>query len=189
MTGTPLSNLSFEYRVGLDQYRENANRQMPIGSSAGYLTGFSQQVTQDVLLVNNDVAATHTMSMDDFGFTSVAGFSHQYFEATSGDVSDGLPIVVLVNRYSASAAEIVAGALHDYKRATLIGEKTFGKGTVQDRRQLDGGGGIHVTIARWLLPGGSSIQDGGLPVDVEAKDDPETPEDEVVNKAMELGVE
>ncbi|MBF8296045.1 MAG: SusC/RagA family TonB-linked outer rane protein [Bacteroidetes bacterium] len=99
LTGTPLSNLSMEYRVGLDQYRENANRQMPIGSSAGYLTGFSQQATQDVLLVNNDITATHTMSMSDFGFTTVAGFSHQYYEGTNitASVRDLIPVATILS--------------------------------------------------------------------------------------------
>lgn len=96
-----------------------------------------------------------------------------------------IPVVVLVNRGSASASEIVAGALRDNKDALLVGENTFGKGTVQDRLQLDGGGGIHITIARWLLPDGASIQEEGIPVDVEVTDDRETEEDEVVQRAIE----
>jgi len=96
-----------------------------------------------------------------------------------------IPIMVLINRGSASASEIVAGALKDRKGAKLIGERSFGKGTVQDARQLDNGAGLHVTIARWLLPSGAWIHDEGIPVDVEVKDDPNTPEDEVVLKAIE----
>ncbi len=97
-----------------------------------------------------------------------------------------IPLVALVNKGSASASEIVAGALRDRLGTKLVGEQTFGKGTVQDRRELENGGGLHVTIARWLLPEGSSIQDEGLPVDVEAEDDVETEDvDEALNVAIE----
>ena len=95
------------------------------------------------------------------------------------------PVEVLVNRGSASASEIVAGALRDQKGAKLYGEKTFGKGTVQDRRQLSNGGGLHVTIAQWLLPKGDSIHETGIPADVEVADNLETPEDEVLQKAIQ----
>lgn len=94
-------------------------------------------------------------------------------------------VEVLVNRGSASASEIVAGALRDQRGARLYGEKTFGKGTVQDRRQLSNGGGLHVTIAQWLLPKGESIQDTGIPPNVEVSDNLETPEDEVLLKAIQ----
>jgi len=99
LTATPLSNLSLDYKIGFDQYRENANRQIPIGSSAGYVTGFSQQATQDVLLVNNDVTATHTLTMSDFGFTTVAGFSHQYYEAinVTASVRDLIPVATILS--------------------------------------------------------------------------------------------
>ncbi len=94
------------------------------------------------------------------------------------------PLVVVVNGGSASAAEIVAGALRDRRDAELVGEKTFGKGTVQDAMELDGGAGLHVTIAKWLLPKGDWINQTGIPVNVEVKDDPNTSQDEVVEKAL-----
>ena len=94
-------------------------------------------------------------------------------------------MVVLVNRGSASASEIVAGALRDDLDAKLVGERTFGKGTVQDRRELSNGGGLHITVGRWLLPKGDWIHDEGLPVDVEVTDDPETEADEMLMKAIE----
>lgn len=98
----------------------------------------------------------------------------------------GIPVEILVNRGSASASEIVAGALRDRIGSKLIGEKTFGKGTVQDRREMPNGGGLHVTIARWLLPSGQWIHEEGIPVDIEIAQDPETEEDEVLNKAIEI---
>jgi carboxyl-terminal processing protease len=97
----------------------------------------------------------------------------------------GMPVVVLVNKGSASASEIVAGALKDNIGAKLIGERTFGKGTVQDRRELSNGGGIHITIGRWLMPQGEWIHDEGIPVDIEIKNDPETEQDEVLLKGIE----
>lgn len=96
-----------------------------------------------------------------------------------------IPLVVLVNKGSASASEIVAGALRDRLDVKLIGEKTFGKGTVQDRKDLSNGGGVHVTIAKWLLPGGSWIHEEGIPVQTEIKDNLETEEDEQLTKAIE----
>jgi carboxyl-terminal processing protease len=86
---------------------------------------------------------------------------------------------------SAVATEIVAGALRDRRGAKLIGEKTFGKGTVQDALRLPNGAGLHVTIAKWILPKGDWIQATGIPVNVEVKDDEKTPEDEVLLKAQE----
>jgi carboxyl-terminal processing protease len=95
------------------------------------------------------------------------------------------PVVVLVNRGSASASEIVAGALRDNAGAQLIGERTFGKGTVQDRREVSNGGGVHITIGRWLLPEGDWIHDEGLPVSIEVQNDPGTEQDEVLLRGIE----
>jgi len=97
----------------------------------------------------------------------------------------GIPTVVLVNKGSASASEIVAGALRDDAQIKLIGEKTFGKGTVQDRRELSNGGGLHITVGRWLTPDGSWIHKDGLEVDVEVAQNYDTTEDEVLLKAVE----
>ncbi|MCD8484225.1 S41 family peptidase [Candidatus Woesebacteria bacterium] len=111
--------------------------------------------------------------------------STQSYRTTRSARLDSLPVVVLVNKGSASASEIVAGALRDRRSAVLVGEQTFGKGTVQDAQQLPGGAGLNITIARWLLPSGNSIQDSGLPVDVEVTDNPDTEQDEVLERAYE----
>lgn len=78
-----------------------------------------------------------------------------------------MPVVVLVNKGSASASEIVSGALRDSKRAKLVGETTFGKGTVQTPYELSGGASVHITTGKWLLPKGESISHKGLTPDIE----------------------
>lgn len=100
-----------------------------------------------------------------------------------------IPLVVLVNGGSASAAEIFAGAMQDNKRGKIVGEKTFGKGTVQDVLDLPGGSGLHVTIARWLTPKGNSIHHVGITPDVvvESQDqDLIDKKDFQLEKALEL---
>lgn len=112
-------------------------------------------------------------------------FSEQSYPVEGRARLTNMPLVVLVNGGSASASEIVAGALRDQLKTPLVGQKTFGKGTVQDRRDLANGGAVHVTIARWILPSGEWIHNEGIAVDVEVKDDPETDEDEMLLKAVE----
>lgn len=73
-----------------------------------------------------------------------------------------IPLAVLINRGSASASEILSGALRDHKRAKLVGEKSFGKGSVQEALDLDKGAGIHITIAKWILPNGDWINEKGI---------------------------
>lgn len=83
----------------------------------------------------------------------------------------GVPVVVLLNKGSASAAEIVAGALRDNIGAKIIGENSFGKGTVQAAEELSQGAGIHVTISKWVLPKGSWIHETGIKPDIAIKND------------------
>lgn len=78
-----------------------------------------------------------------------------------------IPLTVLINNGSASASEIVAGALRDHGRAKLVGEKSFGKGSIQQAQELPGGAGLHITIAKWLLPKGDWINSVGVSPDVE----------------------
>ena len=87
-----------------------------------------------------------------------------------------VPLVVLINKGSASAAEIVSGALRDHDRAKLIGETSFGKGTIQQAEDLGEGSGVHITIAKWLTPNQTWVHEKGLTPDIEVKLNPDEPE-------------
>lgn len=82
-----------------------------------------------------------------------------------------IPLVILINQGSASASEILAGSLRDYQRAKLVGEKSFGKGSVQEAIDLDKGAGLHVTVAKWILPNGDWINEKGIKPDIEIKNE------------------
>lgn len=98
-----------------------------------------------------------------------------------------IPMVVLMNKGSASAAEIVSGALRDYKRATLVGETSFGKGSVQTPEDLPDGSSVHITTGRWLLPNGDSITKKGITPDITVASDATTASaDAQLQKAVEL---
>jgi carboxyl-terminal processing protease len=113
--------------------------------------------------------------------------------ATGDPVAPKLPMVVLVNRGSASAAEIVAGALQDRKRAELVGTRTFGKGVFQEVIDLSNGGALDITAGQYFLPSGRNLggkgtdTGSGLTPDVAAQDDPKTTnKDEALDKALDV---
>lgn len=98
-----------------------------------------------------------------------------------------IPVVALINKGSASASEIVAGALQDRKRAKLVGESSFGKGTIQNAEDLGQGAGLHVTVAKWLTPNGRWINGTGLTPDYPVAMDANNPDkDPHLDKALQL---
>jgi carboxyl-terminal processing protease len=102
----------------------------------------------------------------------------------SGHPATSLPLVVLVNHWSASASEITAGALQDHGRATVIGQRTYGKGVAQTNFTLPGGGTLHMTIAGYLTPDGRDINHKGITPSVNVVDNPKTPRDEALDRAV-----
>jgi carboxyl-terminal processing protease len=109
------------------------------------------------------------------------------FEADNGDLAEEIPLVVLINPGSASASEIVAGAIQDNGRGILIGETSFGKGSVQTVRELSDGSELRVTIARWYTPADHSISNQGITPDIEVEFPLDTPED--VDPQLDRAVE
>lgn len=95
-------------------------------------------------------------------------------------------VVVLVNGGSASASEILAGALRDDRKITLVGDKTFGKGTIQEPSDLQGGAGIHITIAKWLTPTGIWVNEKELEPDIKIAEDPNSKDDVQLQKAIDV---
>jgi len=113
------------------------------------------------------------------------------FFARKGDGVKGKPVIIIINNGSASASEILAGALKDHKRAIILGESTYGKGSVQSIIPLRNGGGIRLTISKYYLPSGKSISGVGVAPDifVEEKDEAfkmNTPSDNQLNYAIKL---
>ena len=113
------------------------------------------------------------------------------FFAKKGDKINGKPLIILINNGSASAAEIVAGALQDQKRAVLLGETTFGKGSVQSIIPLNNRGAIRLTVSKYYLPSGKSISEIGVVPDIKVEETGEefsinSPTDNQLNYAIEL---
>ena len=106
------------------------------------------------------------------------------FEAEGEAIDENVPVVVLVDRGSASASEIVTGALRDRERATVVGTRTFGKGVFQEVKQLPNGGVLDITVGQYFLPNGENIGMKGVRPMVRASDDPDTKRDEALPVAL-----
>ncbi len=128
----------------------------------------------------------------DQGVVVIEEFSdgrRQNFRSTGSGRLVSVPVVVLLNQGSASASEILAAALSYQRDTPIVGEKSFGKGTVQDAQDLPGGSGVHITVARWLTPQGDCVDGEGIEPDFEvtiSEEDREQGVDSPLEKAIEL---
>ena len=136
---------------------------LDLRSNPGGLLVSAVQVADDLLEKGNIVSTRGRIAISD-----------SKFDATPGDRLQGAPLVVLVDAGSASAAEVLAGALRDNQRARVIGSRTFGKGSVQTVLPLDNGDSVKLTTARYYTPSGKSIQASGIVPDVVLKPEQET---------------
>ncbi|WP_160122764.1 S41 family peptidase [Rhodovarius lipocyclicus] len=131
---------------------------LDLRNNPGGLLDQAVQVSDD-LLEQGEIVSTRARRAEDA----------QRWNARAGDITGGVPIVVLVNSGSASASEIVAGALQDHRRAIVLGTRSFGKGSVQTVMPLGPNGAIRLTTARYYTPSGRSIQNTGIEPDIEVR--------------------
>jgi carboxyl-terminal processing protease len=139
----------------------------------------------------SEAVLVSSIFIEDGEIVSVRGRSRpERSENAQGDaIDEDVPVVVLVDGGSASASEIVTGALRDTGRATVVGTKTFGKGLVQEVEPLSNGGYLDLTVANYYLPSGKTIGKGGLKPQVKAEDDPDTDRDEALPIALDALLE
>lgn len=128
--------------------------------------------------------ASHFVPAGSVVVTEKGKESHEY-RAKGSHQLQAIPVAVLVDEGSASASEIVAGALRDIRHAPIIGQKTFGKGSVQEFLKLEDGASLRVTVAKWFTPSGQSIHEQGIAPTIEVSRDPEKTDDAQLNRARE----
>ena len=146
------------------------------GNGGGLLT--EAQLVSSIFIEDGEIVSTRGRSRPE-----------RTLEAEGDAIEEDIPVVVLVDGGSASASEIVTGALRDRGRATIVGTRTFGKGLVQEVKPLSNGGVLDITVANYYLPGGKTISKAGIKPQVRAEDDPETDRDEALPTALDTLLE
>ena len=146
------------------------------GNGGGLLT--EAQLVSSIFIEDGKIVSTRGRSRPE-----------RVLEAEGDAIDEDIPVVVLVDGGSASASEIVTGALRDTDRATVVGTRTFGKGLVQEVKPLSNGGVLDITVANYSLPGGKTITTAGIKPQVRAEDDPETDRDEALPTALDTLLE
>lgn len=160
----------------LQEFRESNGRGLIVdlrynpGGLLGVVVDVTSQFLEDGLV---------TYELDGLG-------NRREWKVSSGGNGRDIPMVVLVNQYSASASEVFAGAIIDHDRAPVVGEATFGKGSVNTRHRLSDGSGIYYTIARWYTPAGTLIEGSGISPTIVVEADPDSGADPQLDKALEL---
>jgi len=141
----------------------------------------------------NEAVTVSSVFLDDGRVVSTKGRARaeRVYNAEGGAISEKIPVVVLVDEASASASEIVTGALQDRKRAKVVGTRTYGKGVFQEIERLPNGGALDITVGEYFLPSGRNLGGGGVrkgagvTPDIQATDDPKTSRDEALQKALQ----
>jgi carboxyl-terminal processing protease len=134
----------------------------------------------------NEAVLVSSVFIDDGLIVSTKGRAkpERKYDSVGGAIEEDIPVVVLVDGGSASASEIVAGAIKDRRRGTVVGVQTFGKGVFQEVQPLSNGGLLDITVGQYFLPNGENIGNKGVRPTVRAKDDPDTERDEALPIAL-----
>ena len=176
-------NSSDQIKKKIKKLKENENLKafiLDLRNNPGGLLSQAIRIS-DFFLENGEIVSTKSRKKSE---------NRKWF-AKKGDITDGKPLLVLINYGSASASEIVAGALKDHKRAIILGENSYGKGSVQSIIPLKNKGAIRLTVAKYYLPSGKSISEVGVRPDIEVNEEGDdfrikTDTDNQLNYAIKL---
>lgn len=172
-------NAAYEFRKAVEEFFQSGSKKLVLdlrNDPGGYL------------VVSVDIASWFMPAGDVVVQEKNYDGTEEIYRSSGYKLLESVPTVVLVNEGSASASEILSGALRDNKNIKLIGAKTFGKGSVQEVENLSGGSSLKITIAKWLTPKGDEINGKGLEPDikVDVPSDQDPAKDPVMNKALEV---
>lgn len=181
-------------KFGADTDSEWAKAVAEVTAKSGQVTGIVLDLRNNpggylqgaVDIAGEFVKKDSIVVIEDRGIVKNEYTNRTDFKTTRTGKFGNMKVVILVNAGSASASEILAGALSEIKGYKLVGDKTFGKGTIQEPLQLEQGSSLHLTIAKWLTPKGNWIHEKGLEPDVKVADKDDTEEDEQLTEALKL---